>query len=220
MSFTVTALIVLGVWMLIAVLTSFGMARRGHSAFSWALMGGVFGPLVIPLIIEAIAEERDRAPRVLHAGTQADGSLSVLVGVDGSEESVAAVNAAVTLFGPRLERITLAMVIPYEAADGTPSEVRDEAAAELERLADSLRAFDSDTLLLAGRPAEALVDAAIKGGYHVLAVGSRGRGAAKALLGSVAGRLAGNATLPVLIAGKDAGPTKTVAPMAGALRPE
>jgi nucleotide-binding universal stress UspA family protein len=220
MSFTVTALIVLGVWMLIAVLTSFGMARRGHSAFSWALMGGVFGPLVIPLIIEAIGEERDRAPRVLHAGIHAAGMLSVLVGVDGSEESVAAVNVAVRLFGPRLERITLAMVIPYEAADGTPSDVRDEAAAEVERLAGSLRAFDPDTLLLAGRPAEALVEAAVAGGYHALVIGSRGRGAAKALLGSVAGRLAGNAPLPVLIVAKDAVPTKTVTPMAVALRPE
>jgi nucleotide-binding universal stress UspA family protein len=220
MSFTVTALIVLGVWMLIAVLTSFGMARRGHSAFSWALLGAIFGPLVIPLVFQAIAEERDRASRVLRVGARATGPLSVLVGVDGSEESVAAVNAAVSLFGSRLERITLAWVVSYEAADGTPSEVRDEAAAELERLAQSMLAVDPDTVLLAGRPAEALVDAAIEGGYHVLAVGSRGRGAAKALLGSVARQLAGNMRLPVLIVGKDAVPTNIAAPMAVALRPE
>ena len=141
MSFTVTALIVLGVWMLISVLTSFGMARRGHSAFSWALLGGIFGPLVIPLVIEAIAEERDRASRVLRVGARATGPLSVLVGVDGSEESVAAVKAAVTLFGPRLERITLAAVVSYEAAGGTPAQVGDEAAAELEVVAHSFSFF-------------------------------------------------------------------------------
>ena len=216
MSFTVMALIVLGVWVLIGVLTSFGMARRGHSAFSWGLLGAVFGPLVIPLVIEAIGEERDREPRVLHAGARATGPLSVLVGIDGSEESVAAVNAAVTLFGPRLGRITLAEVVSYEAARGTPSEDRHKAAAELEVLADSVRAFDPETLLLAGRPAEALVGAAVGGGYHVLVVGRRGRGAAKALLGSVARQLAGDARIPVLIVGKDAVPVAPSGTMASA----
>lgn len=216
MSFTATAFIVLGVWVLIGVLTAFAMARRGHSAFSWGLLGAVFGPLVIPLVIEAIAEERDREPRVLHAGARATGSLSVLVGIDGSEESVAALDAAVILFGPRLRRITLAEVVSYEAAGGTPSEVRDEAAAELERLADSVRTLDPDTLLLAGRPAEALVEATVGGGYHVLVVGSRGRGAAKALLGSVARQLAGNPRIAVLIVGRDAVPTDTSAPMVSA----
>jgi nucleotide-binding universal stress UspA family protein len=56
-----------------------------------------------------------------------------------------------------------------------------------------------DAVLLEGKPADALARFAADGGYELIAVGRRGRGATKALLGSTAEALARGADIPVLI---------------------
>jgi len=53
---------------------------------------------------------------------------------------------------------------------------------------------------VSGSPADALGRLAEEGGYDLLAIGARGRGASKALLGSVATRLARGTGVPVFIA--------------------
>jgi nucleotide-binding universal stress UspA family protein len=207
MSFTMIGFIVLGVWGLIGVVTSVVMARRGHHPFSWFLLGAVFGPLVLPFVVEAVVDERRGRSEVVHAGEQSRGPLSILVGVDGSRESTAALRTAIALFGPRIGRLTLAQVLDYETAEGgLPANRRDADTdlSELRREAAALGALDPDTLLLAGRPADALVDAAVGAGCQLLVIGGRGRGATKAVLGSVARQLAGNSQVPVLIVGRDA----------------
>ena len=210
MSFTTAGFIVLGVWVLIGITTSFVMGRRGHQLFSWGLLGAVFGPLVLPLALQAVVEERRARSTVLHAGGRGSGPLSILVGIDGSEESTAALRTAIALFGSQLDRLTLAVVVDYEIAQGGLPGAKRHAADELNRHAALAGTPRPETLLLAGRPADALVEAALGGKHHALVVGSRGRGAAQALLGSVAERLAANGRVPVLVVGKDAVPVGLV----------
>jgi nucleotide-binding universal stress UspA family protein len=61
-------------------------------------------------------------------------------------------------------------------------------------------AFDPETIVLAGRPATALLGYATSKDYDLLVVGSRGHGASKAVLGSVAATLVRAPELPVLVA--------------------
>jgi nucleotide-binding universal stress UspA family protein len=188
-------------WVAIGLATSVAMARRGHSLFSWWLLGALFGPLGVVLALDAARRVSSVRPRVRHPGAGTEGAVDVLAGVDGSEASRAAIRAAADLLGPRLRRLTLAAVVGYEAA-ADPREWDEEEAAGrlLDELREDLAVHDPDTVVLAGRPAEALAEQARAGGYDLLAVGARGRGASKAVLGSVASALARGRGVPVLIA--------------------
>ena len=83
----------------------------------------------------------------------------------------------------------------------TPAGIEDEkrARAHLDTAASSVDVVTAETVLLQGRPAEALSDYAELEGHTIMAIGSRGRGASKALLGSVASRLAQRSPTPVLV---------------------
>jgi hypothetical protein len=103
MSFTGFALVVVIAWFAIGLGTSYLMARRGHDAFSWWLVGTAFGPLAVGYVLNRILLERGRTDRSHGAaGASSDGKVDVLVGIDGSPEAEAAAAAACALFGPRL----------------------------------------------------------------------------------------------------------------------
>jgi nucleotide-binding universal stress UspA family protein len=188
-------------WIAIGLVASFVMGRRGHSPFAWGLVGAILGPLVLLLAVSRMRQERDAQPKVVSVGEVGQGPIDVLVGVDGSPESTAALDAVVHLLGPRIGRLTLATVVEYDVALSAGGPAQREVEAELRRLAQLFAEEDPDTEILAGRPAQALAERAASGGYHLLAIGSRGRGASKAVLGSVATSLARTRGIPVLLAG-------------------
>lgn len=100
-----------------------------------------------------------------------------------------------TLLGDRLGRLTVATVVPY-------GEIREQerlATKALRSLQDRTLGFECDLELLHGQPAAALTDYATEGGYALIAVGTRGAGITKAILGSAAARLAENSRVPVLL---------------------
>ena len=117
------------------------------------------------------------------------GPISALVGVDGSVEAAAAACTVIELFGPRLGHLTLGTVTDLEAAESAASAygqaLSSEARAMLEHPATYVGDFDPDTILLAGEPADALLDYALDQDIDLLAVGSHGRGLSKAVLGNV-----------------------------------
>ena len=200
---TTQLLVIIGAfWALIAVTVSIVMGRRGHSSITWLLVAVFLGPLALPpalAVLRAHQDPRARA-RSLREGTSGPGSVDVLVGVDGSVESSAALRAALDLFADRIGRITLAGVIDYDSAiSGRPWDTERLATEELERSAASVRSIDPNTVLLVGHPATALMKHAVEEGYEVLVVGRRGHGASKALLGSTAMRLAHGAGIPVVV---------------------
>lgn len=162
-----------------------------------------FGPLAIPVAISSIRREQAATPRLIGTGAAGPGPVDVLVGVDGSPEATAALRTVAGLLGGRLGRLTVAAVLDFDTAESDMQwNERERALAELTRAADELEATlgrRPETRLLAGAPAEALGQFAADEGFELLAVGSRGWGLSKLMLGSVAARLAEGSTVPVLI---------------------
>lgn len=203
MSGTIALVIVAGVWLSTGVVLAVAMGRRGHAPFTWLVLGGALGPLAIPMALQATRDESSTSGRQIRAGAPGAGPLRVLVGVDGSEEAREALRTVIRILGPRLGTLTLASVIDYDTARSElPWDERDQALTELEwcaQLADGTDCPSPETVLLAGVPSEALVEHAREHGHDMLVIGTRGRGASKLVLGSVASRLARTAEVPVLL---------------------
>lgn len=190
-------------WAATGLALSIVMGRRGHNGFGWLVLGTLLGPSAVVLAVDARRHDEQLRPSPLpdrvpaRAGT---GPVDVLVGFDGSPESVAAVDAVVRLLGARLGRLTVATVVPYG-----------DIVAEREHLASKgLRQVTWHTgrvapelEVLHGRPAAALRQHAVEGGYELIAVGSRGAGITKAVIGSAASELARDGKVPVLVVGGD-----------------
>lgn len=201
---TVIVVLVLSVaWVAIGLAVSVVMGRRGHFHASWLVLGVVLGPLSVPLAVATAQREEAATPRLLGVGIAGPGPVDVVVGVDGSAESSTALGTVVTLLGERLGRLTLAAVLDFDtAASELEWYERKQAVADLARDADEVTAATGrrpETELLAGQPAEALQRFATDGGFELLAVGCRGQGLSKRILGSVAAQLASGAAVPVLI---------------------
>jgi nucleotide-binding universal stress UspA family protein len=202
------ALLGLGVvWLAIGVMTAVIMGRRGHDPFAWLLLGIMLGPLALPLAAAALRHPGLLRPRRLLAGAAGHGRVDVLVGIDGSPQAAAALDAALDLLGPRLGRLTLAAVTDLESTVAHDQEEQ-RLRQQLQRQADRARArlggagmgVSAELVLLRGAPAQALLEHAVAGGYELLAVGTRGAGLSRRLLGSVAESLAAGTSVPVLLA--------------------
>ncbi|MFD8141555.1 universal stress protein [Streptomyces sp. NPDC059708] len=139
-------------------------------------------------------------------------AAKIVVGVDGSPSSQAALRWAVRyagLVGGTVEAVT-AWEIPGEASWSAPAvdATFDEEEAE-RRLVEEVRAVLGEEgaslvreRLVHGHPVEVLVGAA--GGAEMLVVGSRGRGGfRRALLSSVSQQVALHAPCPVTIVRQD-----------------
>lgn len=186
-------------WALFGVSTALLMGRRGHQPFMWLVLAIVFGPLVVPLAANALRHHRRGLLQRLSVGHAGTGTVDVLGGIDGSSESDQAIVSAIRMLGSRLGRVTLAAVVDYDiAADSSMAEEKDRARTEIARAA-SASGLEPETILLAGRPAEALRKHAVEEGYELIVVGRRGRGASRVLIGSVASELARGGEVPVLV---------------------
>jgi nucleotide-binding universal stress UspA family protein len=192
-----------GCWLTIGLVLSIVMGRRGHDSFGWLVLGSVLGPLAAVLAVDARRNDEHLFPLRLVRGSRESfrgrGPVDVLVGYDGSPQSVAALDAAVELLGERLGRVTAATVVPY---DHLP-EVERLASKQLGRLAERPGAVTPDLKLLRGHPSLALCEYAVDSGYELIVVGTRGTGITKAILGSAASELARDSTVPVLLVGAD-----------------
>lgn len=139
----------------------------------------------------------------------------VVVGVDGSEESVAALALAVQEArwrGAALQVVAAyayphaMLVVPFAPDPPTPEDVQREAAAVIEQAIAAVRATGDDLadleierVTIGGPAASALMAAA--DGAALLVVGARGLGGFKGLLlGSVSQQCVQHAPCPVLVA--------------------
>lgn len=139
-----------------------------------------------------------------------DSMKKIVVGVDGSPESLLALdwayNAAL-LSGAELT-VVHAWLYPYPVSDSSPREVRKpmeaDAENELQSSLDSLgsRLTDGSVVVHRELREDSAVDALLKegDGADLLVVGSRGRGGFRArLLGSVSRTLVQHASCPVAV---------------------
>ena len=188
------------VWAAIGVVVAFLMRRRGHDFSVWLVLGVALGPLVVPLAVEraryhSAAKHQPRgAPTPPHVG------FDVLAAVDGSDESVRAIDTALTLFGGLVSSVTVATVLDFDSEASIPGLESQAAAREmLDDVADRVQYDTVHTELLFGRPDEVLAEHARTSGMELIVVGARGHGTSEALFGSVTGRLVGSSEIPVYV---------------------
>jgi nucleotide-binding universal stress UspA family protein len=200
MSYTELALTIVFGWSLIGLATAYVMARRGHDPFSWWLIGTMFGPLTVIYVLDRFRLDRNRIYRpIFQPRARGEGPVDVLIGIDGSPEADAAVATVAAILGPRIGRLTLATVLPYDTPVWSP--IRREASVALELAGPRSINEEAEKVLLEGPPADELVRYANSEGFQLLAVGNRGKGLSTAFLGSVASRLARADGVPTLIVG-------------------
>lgn len=167
------------------------MGSRGQTALKGLLFGSVTQAVLASTTAPLLVLRQGRPPRAE--------SLRVVIAVDGSRHGLAAVRAALALraiFGPA-PRFRLVHVVDGQTA------APDFDAATAPALALCSRAkVDAERVRLEGRNVgDAIVEHLAANPADVVAMGSHGRGAFKAvLLGSVATRVAARCKLPLLIA--------------------
>ncbi|MEV0964196.1 MULTISPECIES: universal stress protein [unclassified Streptomyces] len=195
-------LVVVGAWIAIGLVTAWWMARRGYHHWGWLLMGAVFGPILALVASERIQPRRGGPLARMEVGAPGPGGLRVLVGVDGSAASQAALDLAVELLGPYAKALVAVEVVGYDAADdaGDPSiaAARSRLAAVAERSGGRVTECD----IISGPPAQALVNYAGEQGFDLIVVGTHGSGLSRRLLGNVARELVRQHTVPVLVTGE------------------
>ncbi len=137
-----------------------------------------------------------------------DPAGSIVVGVDGSDESVGAARWAAAEAARSGHRVVLLSAWQYPMSWGATIPLPDgydpaaDAGSVLDPITDALRAefpsVDITNLIVEGHPAEVLVEASRRA--PLLVVASRGHGAfAGMLLGSVSQHCAAHAHSPVLV---------------------
>jgi nucleotide-binding universal stress UspA family protein len=195
---TVWILVVVIAWLAFGALAVVLMWRRGHDAFSWAIVFLVLGPLALPI---AVSADRQRPAETV--GRPHPGSFDVLVAHDGSQAASDALAAVLEMFSPSMTSLTLAAVIDIEAATTVRGRgTEQDAQARLDEIAsriDGRGQVDVEAVVLHGDPAVALAEFAEQHGYELLVVGGSGPGGSRVLRGSVARRLAVGGKVPVLI---------------------
>jgi nucleotide-binding universal stress UspA family protein len=205
MSGEMLVLLIVGAWVVIGLTLAVVMGRRGHDRFRWLVVGAVLGPLAIVLAIDSSRYAEWMRPEIVAEGDQRPG-LAVLIGFDGSSHAHNAVQR-IAMLGPNLGRLTIARVVPFDAA----TDDMNEARAQLEEARGSIPADLGVTPaleIIEGQPAAALESVALRDEYDLIAVGTRGSGMATRVLGSTADKLAHVTSVPVLILG-DAPPPAT-----------
>jgi len=188
-------------WLFAGLVTAVVMGRLGHDPKLWLALGVIAGPASVALVARALQEHNLIRPARLERGGRGRGPVDVLVGVDGSPESTAALEAAVDLLGRRLGRLAIATVADYDSGyPGGAEEAREEAEEDLAEARDvaASRGVAPEVTILFGSPASTLEAYARENGFELVAVGRRGRGLAAAF-GSVATQLARAGTVPVLL---------------------
>jgi nucleotide-binding universal stress UspA family protein len=203
MSATTALFVAAAVWIVIGLVSGIVMGRRGHGRFAWALTGALLGPLVVPVSCATAVRRQQAAVPPSAARRDSSDGLDVLAGVDGSLDATGALMTALALFGRIVDRLTIAIVVDYDAAgSAVPHGARRDAHAVLER--DAQRAAgvlhrEPQVVVLSGRPADAMASYARDGGYDLIVVGPRGRGASRLVFGSVASTFARGVGVPVAI---------------------
>ncbi|MGY2063934.1 universal stress protein [Blastococcus sp. SYSU DS0619] len=203
----VIALVVV-VWIAIGWSAALFLGRRGYRDPQWYFLGAVLGPLFLPMALERGRRQHrvvERTPRADGDVPPTTGSVTAVVGVDGSAESDRAVRDAAALLPGEGTRVVLVMAVDpdvVEFADDT------EQARCRTLLTDRAGWFPGESPvveLVSGQPGTALLDVARQEGADVVVVGRRGRGLSHRVLGSVAEHVTHHSPVPVLLAGPPTG---------------
>lgn len=185
-------------WLVTGLVLGFTMRRRGHEFTSWLALGAVLGPLAIPIAFQNIGSEADIEAEAL-SRDPTKGEMDVLIALDGSKESDAAMRSALAVIGTQPSSLTFATVLDYESH--TPLAVEEKAQAQ--RLLDAAvrraPAGQASTVILYGDPKHVIPDFARETGKNLIVIGARGHGASKFAFGSVARAIVGGCEVPIMV---------------------
>ena len=174
------------------------MRRSGHDFGFWLTLGMLLGPFAA-----FFARERHRLDMrkgIGRTGESREGQFDALAGIDGSEESINAVQVALSLLCETLNSLTLVTALDYEASGSFTGIVsQSDAYSRLAEVASKLEFEPIETKVLYGSPAETIAMFAREGGFELIILGARGQGMSKALFGSVTAKLTGGTGVPVFV---------------------
>jgi nucleotide-binding universal stress UspA family protein len=183
------------------------VGSRGAGRLNTTLLGSVSVGVVAAAPCPVVVVSRGGTEQGPRRGAEPEPAHSVVCGVDGSEESYAGANLASDLAARLDLRLLLAHVMPGESGSVAveySSVLEGEERSSLKVLhravAGVSHRISPEVRLERGDPADRLDDLAARESAELIVVGSRGLGKVRAaLLGSVAGRLAGTACAPVTV---------------------
>lgn len=199
----VYVVLIIVLWLAVGLGAALFLGRRGYRNGTWYFLGAAPGPLFVPIAVErGRRQDRvvERSPSASEGPAPADGTATVVVGVDGSAESDRSVRDAVRLFGGNGARIVLVMAIDPDVVEFADATERDRCRTLLAERASWFPGTPPVTELASGQPSRVLLDVATAESADVLVVGRRGRGLSTRLLGSVAEHVTRHARIPVLLA--------------------
>jgi nucleotide-binding universal stress UspA family protein len=178
------------------------VGARGHGGFRGLLLGSVSQ--------QCLHHARGPIAVVRGAHPEGGGHARVVVGVDGSEPSEAALRWAVADGAARKAVVQVVhawdaplLYGPVAGASGSDISAVESRARRLvddmvDRLGDAVESVEIETTVVAGGPASSLLDAAE--GADLVVVGRRGLGGfGRLLLGSVSEHVARHAACPVVV---------------------
>jgi nucleotide-binding universal stress UspA family protein len=185
-------------WLAGGAAIAIAMRRSGHDFGLWLALGVLLGPFAALFAQERHRLDRQRGfDRITELRT---GPFDAVAGIDGSEESISAVQMALSLFGDTLNSLTLVTALNYETRGSFTGIVpQSDAYSRLVDVASKLEFEPIEMMLLYGPPAETIARLAQEGGFELLILGARGHGMSEAFFGSVTAKLIGNTQVPVFV---------------------
>ncbi|WP_165989714.1 universal stress protein [Streptomyces sp. YIM 98790] len=189
------SLILVSVWVLSGLVGTALMLRQGHQHPLWFLWGVLLGPLAAPVLLER-AEDTSRLVSAPRRGSPRSG-LTVIVGVDGTSSSRHTAEAVRDLLGPRAGRLILTKVVDFDTAgnDGGSGDHLARAEQTLLAYAREVAELDPVVEVVAGRPADALLDLARNENADLIVVGPPHH-----MFGGTCRSLVLHSPIPVLVA--------------------
>ncbi|RLK25785.1 nucleotide-binding universal stress UspA family protein [Micromonospora sp. M71_S20] len=196
------ALLAIVAWLVAGLVTAaVFVTRGGHRNLLWYLVGGLLGPLFIPIAAERGRADPQRVDVRAPAPAPARSGLRVLVGLDGSPDSDRALRAVAHALGGTAGELVLVTVTDPDVVDIQADEEHQRARLLLDEAARNLpdELPTPSTEVVSGHPADALLAVAEARDVDLLVIGRRGHGLDEKLLGNVAEDLAHRSSRAVLL---------------------
>lgn len=200
MTDAITATLVVLIWFALGLASAAYLGRHGRRHPAWYIIGLALGPIMLPIALEMAPRGSMLLDRTGERSVPATAGprRTVLVAVDGSPESEAALREAVRDL-PEETRFVLLTVMDPDLRDDRVARARaEELLAECsERL--PRHGVEAVVETAAGNPAEVIVDRALAEEADLIVMGRRGHGLSQRLLGSVADQVVRRSPMPVLL---------------------
>lgn len=193
-------MLVLVTWVATGLAAALFLARHGRRSPAWFVIGVALGPILLPIAFELAERDGMLLGRTVASPGGEAASLTVLVAVDGSQESDDALADAARVLAPKGAQFVLLNVLDLDLGENDPV-ARQDAEALLAKRSAWLPEGSMPAVyeVATGQPAQVILDRAAADAVDLVVLGRRGRGLSELLLGSVADQVVRRSPRPVLL---------------------